>query len=344
MKQQQPVIAGITDPLASWDACDAPQKPYPPAKLAYIEEDGVLGLSYSKLSMLHTCPRKFFLKNIEAQGSHNPNIHLAYGHAYGAGVQTYLHYASMDSSPKGLERALKYACCMAFASWDMYDIDEVLEASNKSFNTVIRALRIFALDAAQLLEDYTIFMFTDKHGKEKAANELLVYVELTEGYSYQMHIDCVLQHKQTKQLAVVEIKTGSRPFERSDYQNSAQSMGYCVALQAAFGLDQVQHTTIYICHNSKECDTTIFVFERGLDIGMEWAATTLLDVQAIETYKAQEFWPRRGENCKAFNRTCEFFGTCHMQQYRTQQEGSYSKLGKDAADILVSSEQILALL
>lgn len=343
MNSTQPVIAGISNPLDSWDE---PAKPYAPARLAYIAEEGVVGLSYSKLSTLHSCPRKFFLKNIEDTGQHKPNIHFAYGHAYGAGVQTYLHYASMNSSPQGLQRALHYALVMAMASWDMYDLDAEDERSCKSFAQVVRAIRIFAIDAAQLLDEYTIYMFVDKHGNEKAANELLVYVELTEGYSYQMHIDCVLQHRETGQLAVVEVKTGSRPFERSDYQNSSQSMGYCVALQAAFGADQVQHTTIYICHNSKDCDTTIFVFDRGLDIGMEWAASTLLDVQAIETYKEQGFWPRRGASCKEYGRTCEFFGTCHMQQYRTEanKRGSYEALGKDAADIIVTSEQILALL
>ena len=341
-------IAGI-DLTQSWDTCTK-KNAFEPAKLAYIREEGVVGLSYSKLLQLHECPRKFFLNNIEEQGERQPNIHFAFGHGYGAGVQTYLEYASKDSSPQGLQRALEYAQCMVLASWDMYDIDETDNYGTKSFEQCVRAINIFAKDAEALLQEYTVFMFTDKHGKQKAANELLVYVELAEGYSYQMHIDCILQHRVTGQLAVVEVKTGSKPFAASDYQNSSQSMGYCVALQAAFGLNNVQHKTIYICYDAKNYHTHIFEFDRGLDIGMEWAASTLLDVQAIEAYKENSFWPRRGQSCKSYGRDCQFFGICHLQQYRTdiaensQPSGSYTALDRTAADIVVSSEQILALM
>lgn len=333
------------DALSSWDNLASAAKPYPPARLRYIQVADVTGLSYSKLSMLHECPRKYHLQNNENRGGFTPNIHLAFGHAYGAGVQTYIHYHHVyEGQLNGQQLALERAIVAALAAWDMYDLNDYDINSGKDFGSVVQAIKIFAIDSVQLLQDYSIYMMPLPDGTTKAANELLVYVQLTDSYSFQMHIDTVLQDRVTGELAVLEVKTGSRPFEQSDYSNSAQSMGYCVALQAKFGLNKVQHKSIYVCYDSKKRDTYIFEFVRDLSIGMEWAATTMLDVEQIERYRENDFWPRRGQSCKSFNRPCKFFGNCNLMQYAQPALTSYEADGIEAADIVVASEQILALI
>ena len=335
-------------------------KPFPPARLPYVKIAGITDLSHSKTTTLHACPRKFLLKEIEGLGSFTPTVHTAFGHAYGAGVQTFLQYAPMPPSVEQSEgidpdwdselyaeqhaRATRLAMISVLAYWDMYDIDATDPTGIKSFSDAVRAVRIFIADSTELLRQYSMYTFTDVHGKQKAANELLVYVTIADSYAVQMHIDCVLQDRDTGELAVLEIKTGSKTFERSDYENSGQSMGYCVALQAAFGLNQVQHKSIYVCYNAKDRHTHIFEFERTLDIGMEWAASTLMDVAMLVMYKEQGFYPKRGTACKQWGRTCEFFGTCGLSQRAQPSVQSYNDVGIEVADIVISSEQILSLI
>lgn len=332
------------NPLDSWDAPDT--RPFPPARLRYIEVADTISLSYSKLNMLHECPRKFMLHNIEHRGTFQPNIHLAFGHAYGAGVQTFIHYATLwRDREDGKQLALERAIAAAIANWDMYDLLAYDANSNKNFGTVVSAIRIFADDSAQLIADYDIFMFDCADGTQKAANELLVYAHIVDGYSMQMHIDCILQHRETKQLAVVEIKTGSRPFDSSDYANSSQSMGYCAALQAKFGMHNVQPISIYICYDAKNSQHYLFEFVRDIHVGMEWAATLALDIEQLDRYVTESFWPRRGNACKTFGRQCQFFGSCNMTQYnRSSGVSSYQADGIESADIVIDSAQILALM
>ena len=349
-----------TDPDAiTWDnfgAALAPQhvqvKPYPPAKLTYIRVAGVQSLSYSKLATLHECPRKYQLRELEEQRKFEPTAHTAFGHAYGAGVQTFLQYAPAPLQPNAeldtaqehhaqTELATAKAMCAALAAWDTYDIDDIDAGNIKGFYDAVRAIRIFIGDSGAILDQYKMWEFSPT----KPAVELLCYIDVTEGYSYQMHIDAVLEDRVTGALCVLEIKTGSRPFERADYENSSQTMGYCVALQA-YGLiqdRQVEHRTLYLCYDAKNMNTQIFEFNRSLDVGMEWVVSLLLDIRSIETYKEYELFPRRGSACRNFNRKCEHFSTCTLAVRQPVADDSFSHTGIEAADMYITSDMLLAL-
>jgi hypothetical protein len=330
---------------------------YPPAKLTYIEVEGVQSLSYSKLNTLYECPRKFQLRELEGRRSFTPTAHTAFGHAYGAGVQTFLQYApeplpeyaspdEMLAHAECTHRATALAVASALAAWDTYDITDTDNQGIKGFYDAVRGIRIFIAQANLILDQYKLHTFTCADGSTKPAVELLVYIEVTEGYSYQMHIDAVLEDRLTGALCVLEIKTGSRAFTSSDYENSSQTMGYCVSMQAHGLLSdrQVEHKAIYLCYNAKDMQMQLFEFNRSLDVGMEWVATLLLDVQAIETYKEYNLFPRRGGSCRNFNRICEHFTTCSLAVRDTHDGGdSFSSTGIEAADIYITSSKLLAL-
>lgn len=332
---------------------------YPPAKLTYIQVEGVQSLSYSKLNTLYECPRKFQLRELEGRRSFEPTAHTAFGHAYGAGVQTYLQYAPAPLHPNAdlqeaqehkqqTERATAIAIVAALAAWDTYDITDDAPKGGKSFYDAVRGIRIFIGDTAStILEQYKLHQFVCADGSIKPAVELLCYIEVTEAYSYQMHIDAVLEDRATGALCVLEIKTGSRAFARADYENNSQTMGYCVSLQAYGMLSdiQVEHRALYLCYNASDMVTQTFEFARSLDIGMEWVATLLMDVQTIETYKEFNLFPRRGGSCKNFNRICEQFTTCTLatRAPNDSNDDSFAHAGIELADIVISSDKLLAL-
>ena len=44
----------------------------------------------------------------------------------------------------------------------------------------------------------------------------------------------------------------------------------------------------------------------------EWINDIRLDHASISAYRSIGFYPKRGENCFAFMRRCEFFGSCNI--------------------------------
>lgn len=321
-----------------------PKMEFPPAKLAYVKEPGITPLSFSKLAILKDCPRKFSLSELESQREFSPTAHTAFGHSFGAGVQLYLQYASQDSSPEGIQKAKHVSLCAVLAYWDTYDINDSDQAGIKTIWQAVQAMRVFWIEAEEILAKYKVHSFILPDGTSKPAVELLFYVNITEKYSYQGHIDLVLEDLETGALCVVEIKTRSNSADRSDYANSSQTMGYCVALQAYYNNTDilVEQRTLYIVYNAKDMTIQLFEFHRNLDVGMEWISSLMLDIAILELYDEHGFYPKNGANCKKFNRQCEYFGTCDLSS-RIVDNPSYESVGTDKIDIRIDAETLLEL-
>jgi len=309
----------------------------PPAKLGYIAVEGVTNLSYSKRNSLHKCPRYFHLKEDKHLGSFRPNAHTAFGHAYGAGVQTFFLYADK----LGHAEAEKRAVVAALAFWDTYNIYDADPKEIKTLWAAVMAVRKFCReDGLLLLEDYKLARHPHTG---KALVELLYYIHIGDSYADQGHIDLVLENRVTGELLVVEVKTGSAEFSDADWANSAQTIGYNVVLQAygAMSKQQVAYHVLYLCYDAKNCALQQFHFSRSLAERAEWVASLMLDVQLIEMYKSGGVWPKRGTQCRQYKRNCEFYGTCDLTRLAPPSDVTYAGLPIEAADFVTSVEELI---
>lgn len=356
------------NPHPDWDAAwsdigKAPAgAPKPPKKLGYVAQEGVIGLSYSRLNTLYTCPRKFQLSELMGRKSFSPTMHTAFGHAYGAGVQTFLQYAPSPPAleqyegidpdwdatlyEQKLERAKQRAVVAAVAAWDMYSLDpEATTASmaKKSIWEAIQAVSTFCeQEAPALLEEWELAYLPSG----KPMIELMFYIQAGR-YSYQGHIDIVLRHRHTRELCVFEIKTGSKPASQADWANSSQTLGYNVVLQA-FGLTELTQPAYYVkylCYDVSGRTMQIMEFTKSPAERVEWIASILMDMQQMDLYAEHGIWPKRGGSCMEWFRPCEHFMTCDLSTatIAPPEQGSYESMSLDEVDLVLTLEQLLEL-
>lgn len=269
--------------------------------------------SYSKLSKLHECPRSYELamyravvpiaeELIEAQ----PNYDFAFGHAVGAGIQTY-----------GATRDLVAAQFAAFLAWkapyDGQKTDKRGNPAGKSLPHALIAVEKFQYFMQSELEDWNVAMLPDG----RPAVEVAFAVDTGNGYFHFGHIDAIIQHRETKRLAVWEGKTGSAAAVDAKYANSYQALGYSVVVDAiskALGLPSGEYDVFYIYFSSATTEFTLLPFTKNRSQRAEWLQDLLLDHAAIDQYKSLNFFPKRGDSCvNTWGRTCQWFGNCHMR-------------------------------
>ena len=367
------VRASGYNPHPDWDAPWAEVglppagAPKPPKRLGYVAQEGVIALSYSRLNTLYSCPRKFQLSELMGRKSFSPTMHTAFGHAYGAGVQTFLQYAPspaaeafiydfddevMPAYQAAMERAEQRAVVAAVAAWDMYQLDpEATTASmaKKSIWEAIHAVRTFcAQEAPALLEEWELAYLppTPEHPQGKPMIELMFYIQAGR-YSYQGHIDIVLRSRATGELCVFEIKTGSKPAAQADWANSSQTLGYNVVLQA-FGLTELTQPAYYVkylCYDASGRTMQIMEFTKSPAERVEWIASILMDMAQMDMYAEHGIWPKRGGSCMDWFRPCEHFMTCDLStaSIAPPEHGSYESMGLDEVDLVLTLEQLLAL-
>lgn len=368
------VRASGYNPHPDWDAPWAEVglppagAPKPPKRLGYVAQEGVIALSYSRLNTLYSCPRKFQLSELMGRKSFSPTMHTAFGHAYGAGVQTFLQYAPsppaaeafmhdfddevMPAYQAAMERAEQRAVVAAVAAWDMYQLDpEATTASmaKKSIWEAIHAVRTFcAQEAPALLEEWELAYLppTPEHPQGKPMIELMFYIQAGR-YSYQGHIDIVLRNRHTRELCVFEIKTGSKPASQADWANSSQTLGYNVVLQA-LGLTELTQPAYYVkylCYDASGRTMQIMEFTKSPAERVEWIASILMDMAQMDMYAEHGIWPKRGGSCMDWFRPCEHFMTCDLStaSLAPPEHGSYESMGLDEVDLVLTLEQLLAL-
>lgn len=308
-----------------------------PKKLAYVQLPGVLNLSHSRLGKLYDCPRRFQLDELVRGKSWEASAHTAFGHAYAAGVQEYL--ARYDEL--GHECARELAMCMAFASWSHPNLFECIERDDKSIESALLAVDIFiAQEAPAILSEYKIAMFGTK-----PAIELHAYVHIGDSYSFQLHIDLVMQHRYSGELCVFEIKSKGGASIAANWQNSDQAVGYNVVL-TGLGLitdTQTMYMVKYITYDTRARQHNIFDFPKPVHIRTEWVHSLMLDVNIMEMYKEHNMWPKRGSNCVTFGRVCPHFGSCDLVQSTAHGTAvrAFESIPLSAVDYVVTMEELL---
>lgn len=266
--------------------------------------------SYSLLSQLHECPRKFELEKLQANAevvvdSGDVNLDFAYGHAVGAGIQTYAATGSLVSAQLAGFLAWK-------APWDAEKVDKNGKPVGKSLAHALIAVEKFQYFWARELSDWEVVRLPSG----KLATELAFAVDFQNGKFYFGHIDTVLIHKETRQLAVWEGKTTRFTTNEATYGNSNQALGYSVVVDriaAEIGANGGDYDVLYVIFNAKEQEFTLMPFHKTRTQRAEWLQDILLDHSNIATYQKIGFYPKRGESCvNKWGYPCTWYGTCQM--------------------------------
>ncbi len=259
-------------------------------------------LSHSSRTTLHKCPRKYQLyrlssteKDLEGIKQIEQGVTFAYGTAVGVLVQAVL--AGKTEGQIILE---------TFLSWDTDLLDET-PRQKKSFWLVMFALqRFLKLRADGFLEDYELVYYNGK-----PAVELSFQVMLPNGFRYRGFVDAVLQHKQTKEIMVLECKTSSGTANSATFKNSGQALGYSVVLDILFP-SLSSYAVLYLVYETKSYEYKELVFEKSLLERALWLQELLIDCQAVELYQSYKTYPMHGESCFDFFRECEYLSLCTL--------------------------------
>lgn len=271
--------------------------------------------SYSKLGGLHKCPRFYELEEYEAN---NPaavkpadlevNLDFAFGHAVGAGIQTYAATNSLV--------AAQFAAFLAWkAPWDAEKLDKREQPTGKSLAWAELAVEKFGIFMARELSDFEVVRLPNG----KPATELSFAVDMENGFWHFGHIDTVLRNKVSGKLAVWEGKTtGFENVDEAVYANSTQALGYSVivdALAPLLGVTETDYEVLYIVYSSKTRDFQLLPFGKTRAQRAEWLQDLLLDHANIAQYRKLSFFPKRGESCYnyGFRQTCKWYGNCTMK-------------------------------
>lgn len=274
-----------------------------------------LRLSHSSLDLLHTCERKYELEKLLAGAKvKEESEHLSFGHAYGAGVATYLVTQDQDMA--------------IFECWKNYGPE--IDTDKKSCALAVQALINSFIQLDTILQDYAVAYFNNK-----PAVELSFRLDISEEYYFVGHIDVVLQNKFTGKYFVVDAKsTGLNLLDISPlYRYSGQTIGYSIALDRIVGEELAEFGVGYVVTqiNAQAWTTkTHFLsYEKTIADRLKWFMTLGMDAKKISEMRALKHFPMRADSCVRFNKACRHFGTCHMHSLDTPKEMEEDKIAYD---------------
>lgn len=254
--------------------------------------------SYSILQELHACPRRLLIQRYAAdsgeQDSPVENIHFAFGHSVGAGVQSLLQTGNLQT-----------ALLNSFLAWRI-DFNARLDKKKKSIWEASIAVEKFNLILQESLAEWELVVVNGK-----PAIELAFELDCGNGYYHYGHIDAIIRNKATKEVAVLELKTtGLTSAEEALYGNSSQALGYSVILDTIFpGL--TSYEVFHMVYSSTEREWTALPFLKTTGHKAEWIKDLLLDQAVLEKYQELQFYPKRGESCFNYFRRCDYYGICN---------------------------------
>jgi hypothetical protein len=256
-------------------------------------------LSYSSLLTLHSCPRKFQLYKLRSTGAGETDlkssITFAFGHAVGTAIQQ-----TFEGLPP------EQVIWNMFLSWET-DLLAVDEKANKSFWAAVIALKKFiSLRESGVLKDYDLVSFNGR-----PATELSFCVNFPDGFRLRGHVDAVLEHRETKEVIVLEIKTTGATVNAAIFKNSAQAIGYSIVLDVIFP-ELSSYKVLYFVYQTKQGEYTPIPFTKTYLQRALWIRELLLDIELIKLYEDAEIYPMHGETCFNFYRECEYINTCTL--------------------------------
>lgn len=286
--------------------------------------------SYSQLTTLHACPRKYLLdKHAGGFDSSNPfqqNLDFAFGHSVGAGVQSYC-----------MTRSVEAAYLNAWLAWSA-QMEERDDKRCKSVWEALLAVQSFiGIYDAGLSQEWEIATL-----QGRPAVEIAFRIDTKNGYHHYGHIDLVMRHRKKGQLAVFELKTTSLGgAEEAVYSNSSQSIGYSLVIQAA-APEQTSYIVYYWVWQSKERTWACMPFEKSVESRTEWLRDLLLDHETLDRYHQLKFYPKRGESCFDYTKRCQYYGECDIVSNLPELAETEADL--EAIDYSFSLDQLIGVL
>jgi hypothetical protein len=262
-------------------------------------------LSYSSLTTLHSCPRKFQLYKLQSkeyvEAPVTQSVTFAYGHAVGTGIQSVLE----DKTESQI-----WLDCLA--AWDC-DLLATNPKQKKSFPEVMICIEQFQMLKSSILDGWELLYWNGK-----PAVELPFLIHMPDGFVYRGFVDAVLHRPDTGEVKVLEVKsTSATSVNPSQYKNSFQAVGYSIVLDTLFpGLSH--YSVLYLPWLTKSCKFQPMEFNKLLADRARWLRDLIYDVELIKFYDqdAEVGYPMRGESCNDWFRDCEYFGAC---QFNTSQ-------------------------
>jgi PD-(D/E)XK nuclease superfamily len=275
-------------------------------------------VSFSSLGTLHSCPRRFELDRIGSQTLAQPparteTVHTGYGSAFGAGLQSLLSGHSLAKAK--LE---------AITNYRYSNIYPEAYADEKSLFHCLNSLTRFCeTELTELTTDWEALIVDGK-----PASEISFAIKYPNNFYDRGFIDFILQHKVTKQILVVEIKTegGYAPKNpeaaEAKYKNSNQGNGY--ALVADYLADKLgvenEISVVYIVHRTKTNSFEPYVFPKPPEARLRFIKDRLAELggleflieRATDTLSPEPF-PMFG-NCTTYGSVCQYYGICELKQ------------------------------
>lgn len=311
-------------------------------KLGYVWEPDRVPLSYSRFNTLHTCPRKFLLKELKQQRVPFDSVDCSYGTAFGAGVQELFRSGSID-------RAL----VAALAAWDYPEFEDMWgKKHDKSFWMCTKSLEVFAEN--QFLSLYSEYDLANIEGH--SGIELFVYIAVGESYSYQVHVDLVLANRESGALAVAEIKTSGMVQQEANWGNSEQTLGYYAIIETLsrrYNLPMeprvyyITQTTGKLSDPYANFGFNVFCYEKDIANSANFVQNLLTNIAIVELYIDSNYFPKRGNSCVTYNKPCEFYGTCDMESMLTKANDHgevYESLARSDCDFIIDMEEMITSL
>jgi len=272
-------------------------------------------LSYSGLTTLHACPRKFQLDKLQAEKAAqdiSTSVTFAYGHAIGEGIQQYLINRSVVDEQVAFDTAL----WKMFLAWDCDLLAENDKQKKSFFRAVATMLQFRHLIREGLLgNEWVVAEFNGK-----PAAELSFRIDLGDGFYYRGYVDLVLRNTVTGELLILEIKTSSANYvNHYGYKNSAQAIGYSVVLDT-IAPGTSSYSVQYLVYMTKLERFEPFDFPKTFRQRVQWLQDLMWDKKQIADmvafYGNDGVWQVRGESCTDFGKVCEYMDMCGMDTSR----------------------------
>lgn len=293
-------------------------------------------ISYSILSSLHSCPRRYVLEKIAAnaqaedgEDSGHTNIDFVFGHSVGAGVQAFLAF--------GTTEAALYAAFLSWrGSWDL-GREDYNRRKNKTIERACLAVEAFTYFQTAALGEWEVF----RGARGTPAIELSFALDFGKSV-YFGHIDLILRNRRTGRIAIGEIKTSgySNPDEAL-YRNSGQALGYSLVLDQIVG-HEADYDVHYLVYSATKEEWVYLPFAKSSSQKLEWVQDRLIDIGHIQQYHALQHFPKNGANCMQFNRRCQFFGQCELVDKKRMVELPMLERGAYPVDYSFNVEELVS--
>lgn len=267
-----------------------------------------LNLSYSSLSTLHECARKYELeKMIVGEGIRESSLDLAAGKSFDAGISAYWETQSFEHAVAAAYFAWTFPDGMRGQTFNINDTKNKKGKVHKAFYLVVAHLEMYSRNRP--LENLGYKLWTLPSGRP--ATQVGFKIKLPNNKFYRGFIDAIMQNDSTDSFAAIEVKTsGFKDAPRALYQNSFQGISY------SFITDYLTQRNNPIQYNFvaefPEVQQQLMDFYRNPYNKVSWLPKLAFDCSDLDRYIQHEHFPMNGASCYNYFRDCAHLGTCDL--------------------------------